>query len=164
MQDQFDLWRELRSPVSPIPTATGQASPFRMASRCPGYMATGRLARNRHGGDYSREVGQHPATALAAPLDFITMSAPRPPSRLWFVDDPRLGRKEPITLTMLRATMRRAAVQPAIRIPLLQRRLTAAFRTAPLLLNWRLRRTAWPCMKRYIAIQLQTTEPLRLLR
>ena len=26
--------------------------------------------------DYSRQVGQHPATALAPPLDFITLSAP----------------------------------------------------------------------------------------
>ena len=33
---------------------------------------------------------------LAPPLDFITMSAPRPPSRLWLVVDPRLGMKEPI--------------------------------------------------------------------
>src|SRR5271163_4261297 len=29
------------------------------------------------------------------PLDFITMLAPLDPSRLWFIDDQRLGRKEP---------------------------------------------------------------------
>jgi hypothetical protein len=30
-----------------------------------GLSATGKFARNRRGGDYSLEVGQHPATVLA---------------------------------------------------------------------------------------------------
>ena len=46
------------------------------------------------------------------------------------------------TLTMLRATMLRAAVRQAIRIPLLQRRLAVAIRTASLFANRRTPRTA----------------------
>src|SRR5215469_7532375 len=34
------------------------------------------------------------STICHYPRDFITMS-PRPPTRLWFVNDPRLRRKEP---------------------------------------------------------------------
>ena len=61
------------------------------------------------------------------------------------------------TLTMLPATTLRAAVQQAIQIPLLQCRLAVAIRTASLFANRRPPRTASHCMKRYLAIQMQTT-------
>src|ERR1039457_6790933 len=46
--------------------------------------AAKRLRSNRHRGDYSPQVGQHPATALAAPLGCKTPKPPNWLSRCYF--------------------------------------------------------------------------------